>query len=170
MLILPNKAIITTVSAHLILSINGSQKISDAELELVINEVQSHGDSLRRRRACLVISDGSGPTAEQRKRMERALPDILHDLPTVIITDSTVMRFIASSLSVFHHVFPRTLAPTPDAFAEAIAHLKLDHDPNMLDALKRRCQLIYERVPTGQFKTFDAIYNNMRMKNYHKAA
>jgi hypothetical protein len=48
---------------------------------------------------CLVVTDGGGPSPEQRKRLERTMSG--KTLPTAVVSDSVKVRFIVSTVTLF---------------------------------------------------------------------
>ncbi|MFW5924862.1 MAG: hypothetical protein ACOCV4_01785 [Myxococcota bacterium] len=92
---------------------------SDAEwdycLELLVQDPQRL-DQVK----VLVVTDGGGPTPDQRKRLKQTLDGAR--IPIAVVTDSMRVRFIVSSVAL---LTSRIQSFAPNQMADAYTHLEL---------------------------------------------
>lgn len=92
---------------------------TDHEWDDFLNVLVAHRASFATLRI-LVVTDGGGPAAAQRKRLEAALGG--QSVMVAVVTDSIKVRFIVSSVALLNHsisTFSRS------EFAKAVAFLGL---------------------------------------------
>jgi hypothetical protein len=92
---------------------------SDQEWDEFLRMLATHQANFASLRI-LVVTDGGGPTATQRKRLQTALAG--QSVKVAVVTDSIKVRFIVSSVALLNHsiaTFSRS------EFSKAIAFLGL---------------------------------------------
>lgn len=95
----------------------------------------------------LVITDGAGPTARQRKELNAEFGAALKSVRTAVISDAVTVRFIVSMLSLFA---PQVRSFHVDEMTAALRYLDLD-----IEKLRRLSHGLRE-IPPGRFSTLDA--------------
>jgi hypothetical protein len=129
------KTISVIVLGDVVLSYTSRSSPSDAEWDEYVVAVKSvDGD----RRRALVVTDGGGPSASQRKKLYEAVGP--KQQPTAIVTGSVVARGISTAMSWFN---PALRVFSPHQLKEALAHLGVPGEEfgrfqGALDALKQR--------------------------------
>lgn len=83
----------------LVVSRESFESPSDEEWDDFLRLLRSRGDNFSKLRI-LVVTDGGGPNAPQRKLLEETLKG--RPVRVAIVTDSAKSRFIASAVSLFN--------------------------------------------------------------------
>jgi hypothetical protein len=118
-----------TVAPNLVVSRESFDSPREEEWDAFLQLLEATKENLTKLRI-LVITDGGGPNAAQRKRLETVLKG--RSVRVAIVTDSAKSRFIASAVSLFnrdHRGFSKSeiqlaydhigLSPTERRLAEA---------------------------------------------------
>jgi len=113
--------------------VHGPKNPTGLEWHRFLKETSAAPDRANAR--ILVVSHGGGPDVDQRKLLARAIGSA--PAPTVIMTNSTMVRAITHALGFFNRYMKAVgLHDSDDAFA----HLGLSHDERR-EALRLRAEL-----------------------------
>lgn len=121
----------------------GPSTPDDADWDLLVAAMRRE-----RHQRTLVVSAGGGPSAAQRKAILDASGG--KGLPAAIITDSVVVRGIATAIAWF---VPNVRAYAPGELQAALDHLQIttpaDAVQRIIDELKREMREASARAKTG---------------------
>jgi hypothetical protein len=120
------KTLLFKFLGDLVLLVHGTGPPSDADWSDYVAALELHKDSLR---CVLVVSDGPGPNAAQRSRINALVDRNRRAVPTAVVTHSTVARGI---VTVLHWFNPGIRAFAPDHLAGALDYLGVaptQHEP-----------------------------------------
>jgi hypothetical protein len=102
--------------------IHGSAAPSDADWRTYLAALLEHRDTLQ---AVLVVSDGAGPNAAQRSKINGLVGSIDREIPTAVVTHSGIARSIVTVM----HWFNRGIqAFGPDQLSMAFDYLGIAAD------------------------------------------
>jgi hypothetical protein len=82
---------------HIFVGVHTSEDPRDEEWERHCQNIEREGKTLR---GLLVYTEGGGPTARHRKRLQRTFENLVIP-PTAILTDSAMVRGIITSINWF---------------------------------------------------------------------
>ncbi len=99
--------------------VQNEESPTDSEWDDFLTMMRRDGAELAKRKV-LVITNGGGPDANQRKRLAATIKDAR--FPTAVVSDSIKVRFVSSTVALFHRDH-RSFAI--DEMQDAYDHLRL---------------------------------------------
>ncbi len=145
--------VIVEETADCLIFIHGKKPPTDAAWNQVAQFWEMHqaaGDVKRYR--CAVITEGGGPTPDQRRQQMNRFRDIYKQMPTAVISDSAAIRFVVSSLALLASNI-KTFAPKEARQAIEFLEPSGSRQGLLIEGLKR----LRQNVQQGTFPTFDAL-------------
>ena len=133
-----------------LLFIHTKTMASDASSYAVLEFYRAHKDRLSDFKP-LVVSDGGGPSALQRKAVQNEFGSSLKEARAVIISDSQIIRFMAAAAVLW---VKNVRVLDPQHFGEALDFLGL---PNTTRSKVSQTMMALRPSIPPAFKTFHAI-------------
>ena len=107
---------------NLLILRHSKESPADEEWDACLRLMPTTADELSRLRV-LVVTDGGGPTVDQRKRLQRMVQGVA--VPIAVVSDSIRIRFVASSVAL---LTSRIRSFTENEFEEALVYLGMQPD------------------------------------------
>jgi hypothetical protein len=101
----------------------GKHPLDDSEWDAYAHFLEKEFIPGPRRSLCLVSTDGAGPTAAQRQRVNEVIAPVVKHLRAAVLTSSNIARGIVTAMSWINPVY-RAFAP--DEMDKAIEFLGID--------------------------------------------
>lgn len=127
-----SRNMVTRRIGSLLILRENDQTPSDEEWDECLRLLSQYPDELPKTRV-LVVTDGGGPTPDQRRRLQRALSGV--PVPVAVVSESVRVRFIVSSVAL---LTSRIKSFSLREFNEALAHLGVDLDDARIAQLNIR--------------------------------
>lgn len=118
-----SRNMVTRRLGSLLILRQNTQPPSDEEWDECLNLLSSDVEEVQ----VLVITDGGGPSPEQRRRLDQALNG--SPVRVAVVSESVRIRFIVSSVAFLTR---RIKSFSETEYTEALAHLELDLDQRRL--------------------------------------
>ncbi len=118
-----SRNMVTRRLGSLLILRQNTQPPSDEEWDECLNLLSTDVEEVQ----VLVITDGGGPSPEQRRRLDQALNG--SPVRVAVVSESVRIRFIVSSVAFLTR---RIKSFSETEYTEALAHLELDLDQRRL--------------------------------------
>lgn len=118
-----SRNLVTRRLGSLLILRQNTQSPSEEEWDECLNLLSTDVEEVQ----VLVITDGGGPSPEQRRRLDQALKG--SPVRVAVVSESVRIRFIVSSVAFLTR---RIKSFSETEYTEALAHLELDLDQRRL--------------------------------------
>lgn len=138
--------IIDDIGNKTVVFVNSKKNPTNEEYDNVLKLYRRLASELAGYR-CLAITDGAGPTLQQRQQQQKEFGNVLKNIPTAVVSDAITVRFVVSSAALF---IKTIRAFDVKEFHKALAFLGFPDDQH--EGVITRLGA----VPRGKFKALDA--------------
>jgi hypothetical protein len=138
--------VIDDIGNKTLVFVNSKKNPTSDEYDHVLRLYRSLASELPSYR-CLAITDGAGPTLQQRQQQSKEFGNILKNITTAVVSDAITVRFVVSSAALF---IKTIRAFDVNEFSKALTFLGFPDEQHAAVAEK------LSAVPKGRFKALDA--------------
>lgn len=139
--------VIDDIGNNCLVFVNSKKPPTTGEYDHVIQLYRRLGSKLPSYR-CLAITDGAGPTMQQRQQQQEEFGDVLKSIQTAVVSDAITVRFVVSSAALFIKTIKSFDIKD---FGGALSFLGFEEGAHA-DVMTRLGQ-----IPAGKFKTLDSV-------------
>lgn len=139
------------IADDVLLFVHSHADITDAECERLLRFFLQRRDRLRRLRP-IILTDGGGPSASQRKVLREEFADEIWAVPMAVVTESVIVHCTVGAISMFAEAIKTFL---PAGASKVFDYLGLDAVTTR--KVKARIVELSAQVGHGRYKTLDAV-------------